>query len=220
VPQKQHPNANALGMSRLVGGGGIFFADGAEAEGTTAEIHGNAREARAGEPGESGAGGNRGEGAADVAEAMHPTVVNLVGKKDAAGTKHAVNLRKHAVLHFARAEMMQDENGDGGGKALGGEGELGGITAKGAAGSTIVLRFQVPGGFGVVFERSDTRDGFAELRRGRAVAGANFEDVITEAHAGQDPGKQLPLGEIAPERGGTQEVLKTVHGLRRTGLKV
>jgi hypothetical protein len=152
-----------------------------------------------------------------VAEAMHPIVVNLVGKKDAAGTEHAVNLRKHAVLQLARAKMMQDKNGDGRGEALRGEGELGGVSAKGAAGSPIVLRFQVPGGFGVVFERSNSRDGFAELWRGRAVAGANLEDMIAEGRAGQDPGKQLSLGEEAPERGGTQEVLKTVHGLRRGG---
>ncbi len=111
--------------------------------------------------------------------------------------------------------MMQDENGDGGRKGLGGERELRSVTAKGAAGSAIVMRFQVPGGFGVVFERSDARDSFAELRRGRAVARANFEDMIAEARAGQDPGKQLPLGEIAPERGGTQEVLKTVHSPQR-----
>ena len=57
------------------------------------------------------------------------------------------------------------------------------------------MRFQAPGGFGVEFERSDARDGFAELRRGRAVTRANFEDIIAEARAGQDPGKQLPLGE-------------------------
>jgi hypothetical protein len=113
--------------------------------------------------------------------------------------------------------MMQDKNGDGGGKAPRGEGELGGVSAKGAAGSPIVLRFQVPGGFGVVFERSNSRDGFAESWRGRAVAGANLEDMIAEGRAGQDPGKQLSLGEEAPERGGTQEVLKTVHGLLRGG---
>jgi hypothetical protein len=196
-------------------GGGFFVAKGAQAEGTAAEIHGNAREACAGEPGKGGTGRNRGEGAADVDKAMHPTVVNFKGKKDAARTKHAVNLRKHAVLQFARAQMMQDENSDGGGKALGGERELRGITAKCAAGSTIVLRLQSPGGFGVVFKRSNTSDGFAELRRGRAVASANFEDVIPKGRTGQDPGKQLPLGEIAPERRGTQEMLKTVHGLWR-----
>ncbi len=105
-------------------------------------------------------------------------------------------------------------------KDLGGEGELRGITTKCAAGSTIVLGLQTPRGFGVVFERSDSRDGFAELRRGGAVAGANLQEVIAEARAGQDPGKQLPLGEIAPQRGGTQEVLKNVHGVRRTGLRV
>src|SRR5208283_4188907 len=201
-------------------GGGFFFADGAEAEGATAEIYGNAREARAGEPGESRTCGKRGKGTADVAEAMHPTVVDLVGQKDAAGTQHAVNFRKHAVLQFTRAEMVQDENGDRGRKSLGGEGELCGITAKGPAGSTVVLRLQTPREFGAVFERSDSPDGFAELRRGRAVAGANLQEVIAEARAGQDPGKQLPLGEVAPERGGTQEVLKTVHGRRRPGLKV
>jgi hypothetical protein len=203
VPQERHPNANALGMSRLVGGGGSFFADGAESEGTTAKIHGNAGEARAGEPGEGGAGRNRREGAADVAEAMHPTVVNFKGKKDAARPKHAVNLRKHAILQFAGVQVMQDKDGNRGRKSLGGERELRGITAEGAAGPTIVLRFQAQGRFGVVFERSHTRDGFAELRRGRAVAGANLKDVIAEARAGQDPAKQLPLGKEAPERGGT-----------------
>jgi len=143
--------------------GGIFFAEGADAEGAAAEIHGNTREARAGEAREGGAGGNRVEGAAEVADTVDPTIVNFKGKKNAAGAKHAVDLCKHAVLQFAGAKMVQDENRDGGGKGLRGEGKLRGVTAECAARSAIVLGFQIAGGVGVVFEGSDARDDFAEL---------------------------------------------------------
>jgi hypothetical protein len=155
-----------------------------------------------------------------MADAVDPTIVDFKSEKDATGAKHAVDLCKHAVLQFAGAEMMQDENGDGGGKAPGGERELGGITAKSASGSAIVLGLQIAGGVSVVLEGSDARDGFAELRGGGPIAGANLQKVIAKVRARQDPGEQLPLGEVAPERSGTEEVLDAVHGLQRTGPKV
>ena len=78
------------------------------AEGAATKIHGNTREASAGEARKGGARGKRSECAADVADAVDPTIVNFKGKKDAAGAEHAVDLCKHPVLQFAGTEMMQD----------------------------------------------------------------------------------------------------------------
>jgi len=144
---------------------------------------------------------------------MHPTVVNLESQKHAAGAKHAVDLGKHTVLKFAGAKMMKYQNSDGRGKAVIGEGESGSVTTEGAARAAIVVRLQMQGRFGIVIERGDAADGLAELRRSRAVARANFEDMVAERRTRQDPRKQLPLSEEAPGPGRTEEVLKPVHGL-------
>ena len=84
---------------------------------------------------------------------------------------------------------MQDENGDGGGKAPRGERELRGITAKSAAGPAIVLGPQNAGSVGVVLEGSNARGGFEELRGGGPVAGTNFQNVFAEMRVRQDPRK-------------------------------
>jgi len=185
---------------------------GVEAVGDGAFIDGNVEEACGGEARGDGTGVDRGEGAANVACALKPTVSNIEGEEDGAGTEDAEDFGEQGVLELRGLEMVEQEDGYGGRESLRGEGKLGGI-ATDCGGCSVDLRFQFAQGVVVVLERGDARGAGLQMSRGGAVAGSKFEKMIAERCVRENPGEESRVADVAPEGRGAEEMFGDVHGL-------
>ena len=81
-----------------------------------------------------------------------------------------------------------------------------------ADGGAVGLGFQFAEGVEVIFERSDTAYARFEVGSSGAVAGTDFEEMITEICARENPREEPASGDIAPERGRAKEMFGGVHG--------
>jgi hypothetical protein len=115
-------NRSVWGAVRL--GRGMFWrcAQGVQAKSAATKGDGNTRKAGEGEARKSGAGRERSKCAVEVAEVVNPAIVDLESKETATGAKDAEDFGEGEILHFARLEMVEDKNGNGGRESLAGEG--------------------------------------------------------------------------------------------------
>jgi hypothetical protein len=197
-------------------GGSVFrlCAQGVETKAAAAEIDGHAREAGECEARKSRAGRERSEDTFEMAEVMDPAVVDLKSEECAAGAQHAENFAEGEVLQFAGLEMVEDENGNGRRESFTRERQMRGIAADNSAGIRVVVGFQLARGIVVVLQRGDSRNAFAKMHGGGAITGANLQEMIAQVRIGQEPGKQLALGNIPPQRGRADAVFQGVHKVR------
>ena len=195
-------------------------AQGVKTEAATAKINGDAGEACRSKASKGGAGRERREHTLVVADVVNPTIVDFEGQENAAGAKHAQDFSKGQVLQLAGLQMMKNENGNSRRESFISEGKLRSIPAENPSRVSAVLRLQFQRGLLVIFERSDASDTLAEMFGSRAIAGPNFQQVISQARAGKNPRKKLALRDVSPEGGRADVVFEGVHGARGQELKV
>src|SRR4029077_21001749 len=118
--------------------------------------------------------GERGKSTFEVAEVLNPAIVDLESEERAARAKHAEDFAEGEILNFEGLEVVEDEDGNGGREGLIGERQMRGIAAEHSAGMSVVIGFQFARGIMVILQRGDTRDAFAQMHGGRAIAGANL----------------------------------------------
>jgi hypothetical protein len=115
-------------------------------------------------------------------DAIEPSVWDFKRKKEAAWLEHAVNFHESAVLQFAQAQVMQDENGDRRGEGAIGKWQSRRIALDNSAACFVFLR--KPGGeFTVVFETGYARNAFSQLGSGRACPCSDFQEMIAQIGA-------------------------------------
>jgi hypothetical protein len=66
-----------------------------------------------------------------MGQAVNPTVRDFESDENAPGAQDTEHFRKHLILEFCGLEMVQDKDGEGGGKGIAGEGQMGGVSADG-----------------------------------------------------------------------------------------
>lgn len=84
--------------------------------------------------------------------------------------------------------MMKDENGRDGGEGAVGEGERGGVATKYEAGDAGMTKAEFGERGCGEFERGDTRGALVKEGGSGTKTRADFEDVVSERSAGEDPG--------------------------------
>ena len=90
-----------------------------------------------------------------------------------------MNFREGAILEFARAQMMQHEDGDGRGEGAVGEWQRCRVALHDAGAFSMLLRKPYRECM-VVFETGYARNALSQLGRGGTWTRANFEKVISQ----------------------------------------
>lgn len=120
----------------------MFWANRSYPEGAFAHIESHLGESRRVEARKDGTGTHRRECAADVTDAVKPTVRNLEGNENAAGAQDAKGFGEHLILKLSRFEVVENEDGQDGREGLTGKGQIRRVAADSESSGTTVLRFQ------------------------------------------------------------------------------
>jgi len=188
------------------------LARGAKAESAGTVIDGDACEARSGQSWGKRSRLHRHERTVGVNDAVEPSVLNFKGNETAAGTQHAVNFRERAILLFAGPQMMQDKNGNRRGEGAVSKGQCCRIALH-DAGAVSILLHKPNGGRMIVFEAGHASDEFSQFGGGSARASPDFEKVIAQIGAAQQPGQQSLASQPTPERRGATPIFEGVHSV-------
>jgi len=115
-------------------------ADGGYAEGARPKVQGNSGKARGGQAWEDGTGRYRREGAADVTDAVKPTVWNFESDKNTTRAEDTKRFRKHLILQLYGFEVVENKNGEDGRKRLRSKRQASTIALHGRESRSFVMR--------------------------------------------------------------------------------
>ena len=168
--------------------------------------------------GESGGGQSRGkfvrlewhERAVGVNDAVEPPIWNFKGKKAAAWLQDALNFCEGAILELARAQVMQDQDGDGRGEGAVGEWQRCRVALHDAGAFTDLLR-KPCGECMVVFKTGYARNAPSQLGRGGAWASANLQKVTAQVRSAQHKRQELIARYPAPQRCRAEPIFEGVQ---------
>ncbi len=120
----------------------MFWANRRHPEGALAHIERNFRESRGVQAWKDGAGNHRCECAADMTDAVKPTVRYLEGDENATRAQHPKSFGKHLILKLSRFEVVENEDGEDGREGLTGKRQMRRVAPDSESIGTIVLRLQ------------------------------------------------------------------------------
>jgi hypothetical protein len=97
---------------------GFLWTHSTQTKQAVSKIQGNVRETRRCEPFGHGSGSHGNKRAANVGDALEPTILNLNSEKDAAWPQDAMDFREGVFLRFWRFHVMQHQHGNHRGKGF------------------------------------------------------------------------------------------------------
>src|SRR5580658_2709092 len=149
--------------------------------------------------------------AADMPNAIQPSILNLNRKKHTPGSQHAKYLCKRAFLRFSRFQVMQHENGNRRGKCFFRKRQCRRVALQNNPVSAVAALSNSYRERVAVLETRHSRRALPQLFRRSARSRANFQDVRAQFRSRQNPRKQMLSRHGAPERRSAKPALEPIH---------
>jgi hypothetical protein len=146
-----------------------------------------------------------------MAKPVQPAILDFEGEKNAAGLQYAKDFGKGALLRFLRAKMVQNEDSDGRRKHFLWKRQRGSVALHNRAIVCMAALRDAKRKRMAILKTRHSRSATSQLIRGRARAGADFENVVAQFRIAQKPWQYLLPRHVAPEGRSAKPVLEAIH---------